>query len=352
MVTTLSASKSSHATEPKCPVCKSDLARTEYQAAMNELEKRISDKHLELSRKQKKEFDSALRELKVNHRRELQTLRKNLNNQQISQSKRLEIQSKKERQSFEKKIKEMKKNQQLALQGTREVYEKQNLMSQKEQEKAVNNQLKEIMQNYSGMASNYQKEIEKVRKMQEVHETVVRRKESEVARLKIELAKSNTDIQIRRLVVQLGERNAAIEQLQGRIRELESIMMGSSYSPQSQTNRNNNNNNLDSTFDERQQAARTAQSHQEEKENNEAGMSQKQRDLRDEFMTAIKEITREHKRAHEDNIDSNTNSKGQGTTASSDDSDDADSSMVEGKDLHSTNPSNPSKMNKMRSWFF
>ena len=174
--------------------------------------------------------------------------------------------------------------------------------------------------------------------MQEVHETVVRRKESEVARLKIELAKSNTDIQIRRLVVQLGERNASIEQLQRRIRELESMMMGSSYSPHSQTN-----NNIDSTYDERQRAAMAAQSHQEESDD--SGMSKRQRDLRDEFMTAIKEITREHKRAHEDNI--NMNNKSQGSPASSDIEDD-DASKVEGKDLHS---SNPSKMDKMRSWF-
>jgi len=262
------------------------------------------------------------------------TLRKNLKNQQILLKKRSDAQFRKEKDSFEKKAREMKKNNQLALQDTRDVYEKQNLMAQKEQEKAVNNQLKEIMQTYSGLATSYQKEIEKVRKMQEVHEGIVRRKESEVARLKIELAKSNTDLQIRRLVLQLGERNASIEQLQRRIRELES-MMASTYSPQTQTNNTY-------TFDERErEASKTAEGHQE-KDDSDAGMSQKQRALRDEFMTAIKEITREHKRAHEDNISSS------GRTAAGNDSGKDDSSMAEGKDSHSDNSS---KMSKMRSWF-
>lgn len=313
-------------------MCKRELAdRSEYEATTKELERRVSERHLELSKKQKKDFESALRGMKADHRREMQTLRKNLKNQQILLKKRSDGQFRKEKDSFEKKAREMKKNNQLALQDTRDVYEKQNLMAQKEQEKAVNNQLKEIMQTYSGLASGYQKEIEKVRKMQEVHEGIVRRKESEVARLKIELAKSNTDLQIRRLVLQLGERNASIEQLQRRIRELES-MMASIYSPQTQT----------STLDEREQeTSKTAEGHLE-KTDSDAGMSQKQRALRDEFMTAIKEITREHKRAHEDNISSS------GRTAAGNDSGKDDPSMAEGKDSHSDNSS---KMNKMRSWF-
>jgi len=332
VATTQPSPKSTNATERKCPVCKRELAdRSEYEATTKELERRVSERHLELSKKQKRDFESALRGMKADHRREMQTLRKNLKNQQILLKKRSDGQFRKEKDSFEKKAREMKKNNQLALQDTRDVYEKQNLIAQKEQEKAVNNQLKEIMQTYSGLASSYQKEIEKVRKMQEVHEGIVRRKESEVARLKIELAKSNTDLQIRRLVLQLGERNASIEQLQRRIRELES-MMASIYSPQTQT----------STLDEREQeTSKTVEGHLE-KGDSDAGMSQKQRALRDEFMTAIKEITREHKRAHEDNINSS------GRTAAGNDSGKDDPSMAEGKDSHSDNSS---KMSKMRSWF-
>ena len=77
--------------------------------------------------------------------------------------------------------------------------------------------------------------MEKVRKMQEQYEGVVQKKEGEIAKLKIGLAKSNSDLQIRRLVVQLGERNASIEKLHSRIRELEATLT-STYNPQTLTN--------------------------------------------------------------------------------------------------------------------
>jgi DNA repair exonuclease SbcCD ATPase subunit len=326
VATNQSAPKSAYA-EPKCPVCKSDLAgRSEYEATIKELEKRIS----ESSSKQRKEFQRSIQEMKVDHRHEMRTLRKNMKSQQLLLRKRSSEQSKKERDSFRKKMNEMKKNHQVAQQYIRETYEKQNLMTQKEQEKAVNNQMKDIMQNYSSLASSYQKEIEKVRKMQEQNESTLRRKESEVTRLKMQLTKSNTDLQIRRLVVQLGERNASIEQLQRRIRELESMMAP----PQEQRAHTYD----DSTFDEREQAAKAMANH-----NDDTGMSNEQRNLRDEFMTAIKEITREHQRAHEDNI----NNKNQSTPASV--SGNAGSGNLEGKDMTSDNPS---KTGKMRSWFF
>jgi len=208
--------------------------------------------------------------------------------------KMLNDQFKKEKNAFAKKMEVMKKNHQMALQDTRDIYERQNLMTQKEQEKTVNSQLKETMQNYANLASSYQKEMEKVRKMQEEYEGVVRKKEGEISRLKIELAKSNSDLQIRRLVVQLGERNASIERLHTRIRELEANL--TSYKSHTLTN--------DDTSSPEPSHMVSGNRNNEGQTVSDATMTEQQKDLRDEFMAAIKEITREHKQVHENKISS------------------------------------------------
>lgn len=295
MITTRTSSKASSA-EPRCPVCKNELAnRAEFVAIVEELERRVMERHSELSKKEKKEFEGTLRDMKLNHKSEIQALKKSERGQEKMLKKMLNDQFRKETNAFGKKMAAMKKNHQIALQNTRDLYERQNLMTQKEQEKSVNSQLKETMQNYATLASSYQKEMEKIRKMQEQYEGVVQKKEGEIARLKIGLAKSNSDLQIRRLVVQLGERNASIEQLHSRIRELEATLT-STYNPRTPTNNEAPSSQSQHMVD----SNRTNESQQV----TDVAVTQRQKDLRDEFMTAIKEITREHRQVHENNVSS------------------------------------------------
>jgi len=295
MITTHTSSKASSA-EPRCPICKNELAnRAEFMAIVEELERRMMERHLDLSKKEKKEFEGTLRDLKVNHKSEIQTLKKSERNQEKMLKKMLNDQFRKEKNAFGKKMAAMKKNHQMALQNTRDIYERQNLMTQKELEKSVNNQLKETMQNYANLASSYQKEMEKIRKMQEQYEAVVQKKEGEIARLKLGLAKSNSDLQIRRLVVQLGERNASIEKLHSRISELEATLT-STYNPQTLTN----NETPSSQSPHMAESDRANESQQV----SDPAVTQRHKDLRDEFMTAIKEITRERRQVHENNTGS------------------------------------------------
>ena len=329
MITTRTTSKASSA-EPKCPACKRELAdRAEFEAIAHELERRVIERHSELSKKERKDFEGTIREMKINHKSEIQALRRHQRHQEMMLKKMLNDQFRKEKNAFAKKMTVMKKNHQMALQDTRDIYERQNLMMQKEQEKSVNSQLKETMQNYANLASSYQKEMEKVRKMQEEYEGVVRKKEGDIARLKIELAKSNSDLQIRRLVVQLGERNASIEQLHRRIRELEATLTSTTYNPQTLTSND--------TSSSEPQHMGSGNRTDEGQQISDVAVTQRQKDLRDEFMAAIKEITREHKQVHEKNISS-------GRSAGSES--DADSTEDQG-----SSTSTPSKANKKWGFF-
>jgi DNA repair exonuclease SbcCD ATPase subunit len=312
--------------ETKCPLCKGALPDSaEYEATSKELEKIVSRKHLELSREERKEFEKAIQDLKVKERNETKNLKRILRDKEVLMKKNFDERLKKEKDTFAKKISEMKKNHQINIQDTRDIYERQALLTQKEQEKSLNGQLKEIMQNYASLTSSYQKEMEKMRKMQEDHEGVLRKKEGEIGRLKIELAKSSSDLQIRRLVVQLGERNAAIEQLQRRIRELESVL-DSSHTQ----NRPLANKTIASYEHEEGGSERTADTTQES-----IAASQRQKDLRDEFMTAIKEITREHRQSTKDDTNKETSASNSAS----------DSTARQGSS------DSQSKMDRMRSFF-
>jgi DNA repair exonuclease SbcCD ATPase subunit len=295
MITTRTSSKASSA-DPRCPVCKNELAnRAEFAAIVEELERKVMERHSELSKKEKNEFESTIRDMKVNHKNEIQTLKISERQQEKMLKKMSNDQFRRERNAFSKKMAAMKKSHQIALRNTRDIYERQNLMTQKEQEKSVNSQLKETMQNYANLASGYQKEMEKIKKMQEQYEGVVQKKEGEIARLKIGLAKSKSELQIRRLMVQLGECNASIEQLHSRIKELEAKLT-STYSSRTPTN----NEMLSFQSQHMADSDRTNESQKV----SDVAVTQRQNDLRDEFMTAIKEITRERRQVNENNISS------------------------------------------------
>jgi hypothetical protein len=132
--------------------------------------------------------------------------------------------------------------------GHRKTYEEMRLLLQKGQEKMMKDQLRETIQNYSDITHNYQKELEAIRQIQYEHEDVMRKKDAEIVQLKLELAKSNSDLQSRKMIIQLAERNAMIERLQSRIEELEtsaSQIRGSEEHEESEGNTNATDDNFD-----------------------------------------------------------------------------------------------------------
>ncbi len=147
------------------------------------------------SAKDEKTLEKALRDLKIDFKTELAALKR-----------KFDEQLKSEREFHNK------------------THEKQRLMFQKEQEAIVKNRLKEAVQNYSDLVADQRKELEKVRQMHNEYDTTMRKKDEEIVQLKIELAKSSADLQTRKIVMQLAERNATIERLQSRIGELEDIV--------------------------------------------------------------------------------------------------------------------------------
>lgn len=157
------------------------------------------------SRKDDKDIKKELRETRVEHLKEMRELKTGFKNE-------LGLLKKK----FDAQIRSEKDNNQRA-------YERQRLQLQKDQEKMLKDQLREVIQNYSNLTSSYQKELEKIRKVQYEHDGIMREKDAEIVRLKLDLAKSQSDVQTRRMIIQLAERNAMIERLHSRIEELEAL---------------------------------------------------------------------------------------------------------------------------------
>ncbi|MCI0559719.1 MAG: hypothetical protein MN733_14615 [Nitrososphaera sp.] len=217
------AARSSKRPAPKCPVCKTLLAdHRDYERAIDDLERKVLQKHSELSKRSVKQYEMAIADLKNRHAKEMQIIKANYKNELAQATRRLAAQAKKEKASYRKKLAVTKQNYRYQLQNTREIYDRQNLTFQKEQEYAFNGQLKEIIQNYGNLASGHQKELERLKKLQDGNNAMLRKKESEISKLKIELARSSSELQIKELVLQINERNVMIERLHSRIRELES----------------------------------------------------------------------------------------------------------------------------------
>jgi len=208
--------------EPKCPLCKNTLADPmEQDHLTSELDSRILRKHNELSRQEKGEYSARIHDLNSGHAKEIQTLKRNHKDQQDLLKKRLAEQKKKDNASLSKKLAQVKKNAQTQTRNIREAYDIENLRMQKEAESAVNTQLKEIIKNYGDLALSHQKELERLKKLQDENNLVMRKKDNEIARIKIELAKSTSELQVKELALQIRERDTMIERLSGKIRELE-----------------------------------------------------------------------------------------------------------------------------------
>ena len=107
------------------------------------------------------------------------------------------------------------------LRALRNAYDRENLRLQKENESSFNLQLQEIIRNYGNLATGHQKELERLKKVHDENDTLLRKKDSEVARLKIELAKSSSKLQVKDMALQLHDRDDTIQRLNGRIQELE-----------------------------------------------------------------------------------------------------------------------------------
>jgi DNA repair exonuclease SbcCD ATPase subunit len=213
--------------QPKCPICNASLVdQAENERVARELESRIARRHADLSSKEKKETEATIRRLEASHRKEIQDLKRSVKGQIDDLKKKFSEKERKDKQTYRKKLVQMKKSHQVQLRNLREIYDRETLRAQKDQEYAFNNQLKDIVQNYSGLASNHQKELERTKRVQDESNSVVRRKDNVIARLKTRIAKSSSELQVKELILQLNERNAMIERLHGKIRELETKLEG------------------------------------------------------------------------------------------------------------------------------
>jgi hypothetical protein len=106
-------------------------------------------------------------------------------------------------------------------QNLRDAYDREKLQMQKDGESSFNARLQEIIQNYGALASSHQEELGRLKRVHDQNDVLMRKKDSEISRLKIELAKSSSRLELKELMLQLHERDDTIEKLNGRIRELE-----------------------------------------------------------------------------------------------------------------------------------
>lgn len=157
-------------------------------------------------KKGERDLRKEMRDIKSEHLKEMRELKTNFKNELDVLRKRFEGQLRNER-DLQKKT-----------------YEKQRLILKKDQENLVKSELRTVVQNYASLATSYQKEIEANRRIQCEHDDAVQKRDSEIAQLRLELAKSASDLQAKRMIVQLAERNALIERLQFRIEELEALV--------------------------------------------------------------------------------------------------------------------------------
>lgn len=210
------------AARPVCPLCKTLVQdRGEHERLKRSLEEQILQKHSELTKKERTRYAGAVHALKISHIREMRDLRAQHMNQEQMLKKSLNERMKQDKVVLRKRLVDLRRNYQVQIRNLRELYDMENLRVQKEQEGAFNNQLKDIIQNYASLASNHQKELDRLKKSQVASSVSLRKKDHEIARLKIEIAKSSSELQVKELMLQINERNMVIEQLHDKIRELE-----------------------------------------------------------------------------------------------------------------------------------
>ncbi len=290
----------------RCPLCKNALVDgKEYEHLLQDLDNRTARKHEIMSRKQKKEYEATLGALRSKYLREIQALKKGFRDQQKTMKRTLADQARKDREKQKKKLMSVKKAYQAQLRNIREIYDREILFTQKEQEHAFNAQLKEIIQNYGNLGSSHQKELERLKKQQDLNDVAMRKKDHEIMKLKIEMARSSSKLQIKDLAAQVSEKDMVIERLNEKIQNLEA---GSRTGVQAAPIRPESG---------QAQKAKTAKMDEDE-----------QKQKLKEYMKAIIEITRNQQQAEKKLSDS------------------PDQGMEETK-----HESSPSKVDKKLGWF-
>ena len=205
-----------------CPFCRTYITDTaRVIRARREFETEVDRRIRSITREKEAEYRALARALKDAHRKELQKIRGHGKSREIEIREKLASAAKKEKATNKAALARVKKNHQEQLWSMKELYEKENLKMQKDSESAFNAQLKEIIRNYGNLAAGHQKEMERVKKSHDQLDSELRKKESELSNLKIDLARSTSALEVKELMIQLNDRNATIERLSARVRELE-----------------------------------------------------------------------------------------------------------------------------------
>jgi hypothetical protein len=203
-------------------VCRSDLLdSTRVEQAENTLDAELSKRVRNATQQQTEEYRRMLKEIRDRHQNEIKELRRaNLDNQNQLKEK-FTTNAKKEKAANKAALAKLRKIHQDQLRSLRDSYDRENLRLQKEQEMTLNARLQEIIRNYGNLASGHQKEQERLKKIHDESDTILRKRDSEIARLRVELAKSSSKLEIKELMLKLHERDDTIERLNSRIEELE-----------------------------------------------------------------------------------------------------------------------------------
>jgi|GEM_PF-3176400 hypothetical protein len=208
--------------ENTCPVCDTDLIdSSRLEQAKKELDKALSRGIRDSTRQQRDEYRGLLKGLKVKHKSEVRDLRKASAEQQTALRDKQVAAAKKEKAAYKVALTKLKRNNQEQLRSLRDTYDRENLRLQKEQESSFNLQLQEIIRNYGNLATDHQKEQERLKKIHDENDSLLRKRDSEIANLRIELAKSSSKLEVKELALKLHERDDTIERLNSRILELE-----------------------------------------------------------------------------------------------------------------------------------
>ena len=218
--------------ENSCPLCKTELVDTvQVVRVAKEFEKEVSRRLLDSTRKQTSEFREAIKESKDQQRSEIQNQRTNSAEQMQELKDKFSATAKKEKAAHRVTLANSKKKAQADLRNLRDIYDREILRLQKEHESNFNTQLKEIAQNYGNVAAGQQKELERLKKVHDEDDSALRKKESEITKLKIDLVKASSRIEIKELLLQLHDRNDTIKRLNARITELEGRLGTTQRSP-------------------------------------------------------------------------------------------------------------------------
>jgi hypothetical protein len=218
--------------EKNCPVCKSDLVDpTRLEQAQNALDTELNKRVRDATKSQTEEYRRLLGEIRDRHQNEIRELRRTSLENQKQLKDKFASTSKNEKAATKAILAKLNKTHKEQLRSLRDSYDRESLRLQKEQETNFNAQLQEIIRNYGNLASGNQKEQERLKKIHDETDAHLRKRDSEISRLRIELAKSSSKLEIKELMIKLHERDDTIARLNSRIEELEDKVIAPPPSP-------------------------------------------------------------------------------------------------------------------------